>query len=357
MTTPLLSAGAFQTNQPPAAISGVTLLSHLGVIRARGAEAAQFLQGQLTQDVSKLGDTAACLAAFCNAKGRMQASFVVFTSKGAEALEDILLVCSRDLLAQTLKRLSMFVMRAKVKLTDATDEFLLYGVAGEAAHALGAINSGAAYARFPWSKHVFDHQACIQLYPGANVDRLLWCAPAGTQPPAGQALSLSLWQWLEVQSGVAMITLPIFEAFVPQMLNYESIGGVNFKKGCYPGQEVVARSQFRGTLKRRAYVAQIDGMSDGKSDGKSEGEGEGESAGQRAIAPHIGQEVFHESDADQPCGLVAASAASGDGAGDSCYAVIVSIQTSAATGRLSLGSSSGTALRLLPLPYLLLEDI
>ena len=345
MTTPLLSAGALQTNQPPAAISGVTLLSHLGVIRARGAEAAQFLQGQLTQDVSKLGDTAACLAAFCNAKGRMQASFVVFTSKGAEALEDILLVCSRDLLAQTLKRLSMFVMRAKVKLTDATDEFLLYGVAGEAAHALDAINSGASCARFPWSKHVFDHQACIQLYPGANVDRLLWCAPAGSQPPAGQALSLSLWQWLEVQSGVAMITLPLFEAFVPQMLNYESIGGVNFKKGCYPGQEVVARSQFRGTLKRRAYVAQIDGMS------------EGESAGQRAIAPHIGQEVFHESDADQPCGLVAASAASGDGAGDGCYAVIVSIQTSAATGRLSLGSSSGTALRLLPLPYLLLEDI
>ena len=139
------------------------------------------------------------------------------------------------------------------------------------------------------------------------------------------------------------------------MLNYESIGGVNFKKGCYPGQEVVARSQFRGTLKRRAYVAQIDGMSAGKSDGKSEGEGE--SAGQRAIAPHIGQEVFHESDAEQPCGLVAASVASGDGAGDGCYAVIVSIQTSAATGRLSLGSSSGTALRLLPLPYPLLEDI
>ena len=325
------------------------------MIRARGAEAAQFLQGQLTQDVSKLGDAAACLAAFCNAKGRMQASFVVFTSKGAEALEDILLVCSRDLLAQTLKRLSMFVMRAKVKLTDATDEFLLYGVAGEAAQALGAINSGAACARFPWSKHVFDHQACIQLYPGENVDRLLWCAPAGTQPPAGQALSLSLWQWLEVQSGVAMITLPIFEAFVPQMLNYESIGGVNFKKGCYPGQEVVARSQFRGTLKRRAYVAQIDSLGDGKSEGKSEGEGE--SAGRRAIAPHIGQEVFHESDADQPCGLVAATAASEDGAGDGCYAVIVSMQTSAATGRLSLGSSSGTALRLLPLPYLLLEDI
>ena len=81
-----------------------------------------------------------------------------------------------------------------------------------------------------------------------------------------------------------MITQPIFEAFVPQMLNYESVGGVNFKKGCYPGQEIVARSQFRGTLKRRAYVAHTAGT------------------------PAVGQEVFHASDAGQPCGLVAAAA-------------------------------------------------
>ena len=143
-------------------------------------------------------------------------------------------------------------------------------------------------------------------------------------------MPLSTWNWLEVQSGIAMITQPIFEAFVPQMLNYESVGGVNFKKGCYPGQEVVARSQFRGTLKRRAYVAH--GLAE----------------------PHVGQDVFHVSDADQPCGLVAACAANPAGGFDA----IVSMQTAAAQGgQLTLGSPSAAALNLLPLPYPLLEDI
>ena len=134
-----------------------------------------------------------------------------------------------------------------------------------------------------------------------------------------------------------MITQPIFEAFVPQMLNYESVGGVNFKKGCYPGQEIVARSQFRGTLKRRAYLVHTDG------------------------APAVGQEVFHVQDPDQPCGLVAAAAANPGGGFDA----IVSMQTSVAAdaqahsdeSRLTLGSATGAGLTLLPLPYALLEDI
>jgi folate-binding protein YgfZ len=311
------------------AMSGVVQLSHLGVIRAVGEEAAKFLQGQLTQDIAGLRQDRACLAAFCNAKGRMQASFVVFKRSS----DDILLVCSRDLLPQTVKRLSMFVMRAKVKLSDASDAFLLYGAAGAAATALGAINSEAASAYIHWAQNDFDEQTTIQLYPGAGIDRVMWCAPTGTTPPAGPSLSLSNWQWLEVQAGIAMVTLPIFEAFVPQMLNYESIGGVNFKKGCYPGQEVVARSQFRGTLKRRAYVAHMRGAPGND--------------------PQVGQEVYHGSDAEQPCGLVAASAA--DPAGG--FAVILSMQTSAAAGLLTLGSSGGAALTLLPLPYPLLEDI
>ncbi len=306
-------------------MSGVTQLPHLGVIRAMGEEAAKFFQGQLTQDITGMGHDKASLAAFCNAKGRMQASFIVLKHSD----DDILLVCSRDLLPQTLKRLSMFVMRAKVKLIDASDAFVLCGVTGKAAQDLNAINLIAASAHIYWSKHVFGTQTTVQLYPGADIDRLLWCAPAGTELPAGPELALSNWQWLEVQAGIAMVTLPIFEAFVPQMLNYESVGGVNFKKGCYPGQEVVARSQFRGTLKRRAYVAHSQG------------------------AAHIGQEVFHDSDADQPCGLVAAIGADPVGG----FAVIVSMQTSASTGALTLGGSSGAALKLLPLPYPLLEDI
>jgi tRNA-modifying protein YgfZ len=136
-----------------------------------------------------------------------------------------------------------------------------------------------------------------------------------------------------VQAGIANITAPIVEAFVPQMLNYESVGGVNFKKGCYPGQEVVARSQFRGTLKRRAYVVNID------SD---------------ATQPVVGHEVFHSSDAEQPCGTVVQIAANPSGG----YSAIVSMQVSAAEGgKLSLGSATGANITLLPLPYPLLEDI
>ena len=320
-------------------ISGTAQLTHLGVIRATGVDAGTFLQGQLTQDVLGMGLDSARLAAFCNAKGRMQASFVVLKrhNDGANSADgdDFLLVCSADILAQTLKRLSMFVMRAKVKLQDASADFKLYGLVGDA---VNTINSGAMKSGIYWAKHDLEDQNTVFLYPGAGFQRALLCAPALAPRPTGPALPLSVWQWLEVQSGIAMITQPIFEAFVPQMLNYESVGGVSFKKGCYPGQEVVARSQFRGTLKRRAYV--VHGLLAG------------------ADLPQVGQEVFHSSDADQPCGLVAAIAANPTGGFDA----IVSLQTSAAQsvdggGALVLGGPAGPVLNLLPLPYPLLEDI
>lgn len=313
---------------PPAAhlISGITELAHLGVIRASGEDAVTFLQGQLTQDVAQMGAGEARLAAFCNAKGRMQASFVVF-KRSSDAGQDVLLLCSRDILPATLKRLSMFVLRAKARLTDASAEFALYGVTG------AAMDSIAGGARPVWSKADFGDANMVFLQPGAGQPRAIWCAPAASPAPEGPRIDSALWHWLDVQSGIAMITQPIFEAFVPQMLNYESVGGVNFKKGCYPGQEIVARSQFRGTLKRRAYLVHTAGT------------------------PTVGQEVFHASDAGQPCGLVAAAAANPAGGFDA----IVSMQTSAAAdagdGRLTLGSATGESLSLLPLPYALLEDI
>ncbi len=310
----------------PHDLSGLTALTHLGVIRVAGADAVSFLQGQLTQDVALMPDSQARLAGFCNAKGRLQASFIML-KRGPE---DVLLICSRDLLQTTLKRLSMFVLRAKAKLTDATAETLLYGAAGAAAKAVAG-NAAAA-----WTIAEAGDASLVTLPAAAGVPRLIWLAPIATplpdvpDMPGANPLSLTAWQWLEVQSGIAMVTQPVFEAFVPQMLNYESIGGVSFKKGCYPGQEVVARSQFRGTLKRRAYVVHT------------------------TAEPVVGQEVFHTSDAEQPCGLVAAAAANPAGGFDA----IVSMQTAAATdGSLTLGSASGAVLTLLPLPYALLEDI
>jgi tRNA-modifying protein YgfZ len=315
------------STSPVPLISGITALTHLGVIRVVGEDAVKFLQGQLTQDVALLDLTQARLAAFCNAKGRMQASFVLF--KRSE--HEVLLVCSRDILAATLKRLSMFVLRAKAKLSDASDQFALYGMLGS------AIESIADSARPAWTKADFGDANLVFLPPGADQPRALWCAPAGSLPLQGTLVGPAVWHWLEVRSGIAMITQPIFEAFVPQMLNYESVGGVNFKKGCYPGQEIVARSQFRGTLKRRAYLVHAD------------------------EAAAVGQEVFHAQDADQPCGLVAAAAVNPAGGFDA----IVSMQTTAAADaaehaaekRLTLGSAAGPGLTLLTLPYPLLADI
>jgi folate-binding protein YgfZ len=307
-------------------ISGIAELTHLGVIRVAGVEAVKFLQGQLTQDVALLGLSEARLAAFCNAKGRMQASFVLFK----RSHEEVLLVCSRDILAATLKRLSMFVLRAKAKLSDASGDFALYGVVGNTLNTIESIADGS---RPAWSKVDIDDANLVFLHPGAGLPRALWCAPAGSPAPQGPHVDLAVWHWLDVRSGIAMITQPIFEAFVPQMLNYESVEGVNFKKGCYPGQEVVARSQFRGTLKRRAYLVHTAGT------------------------PAVGQEVFHASDAEQPCGLVAAAAASPSGGFDAIVSMQTSAAADAADGRLTLGSAIGAALVLLPLPYSLLEDI
>ncbi len=305
---------------PPSAFarSGVTRLPRLGVIRVEGADAANFLQGQLTQDFLELGLAEARLAAFCSAKGRMLASFVGFK----RAPDDILLVCSRDLLAPTLKRLSMFVLRAQARLSDASEAFQVFGLAGDAVPAeLGPAT---------WSQWRGAAASVVRLPPAEGIPRALWVAPVAEPAPPGDDLPDAWWDWLAVRSGVATLSQPVAEAFVPQMLNYESVGGVTFKKGCYPGQEVVARSQFRGTLKRRAFVAHAD-------------------------APLAsGQEVFHEEDAGQPCGTVVEAASHPDGGFDA----IVSLQLSATRqGSLRAGDAQGPTLKLLPLPYPLLEDI
>ncbi|NMM79622.1 folate-binding protein YgfZ [Acidovorax sp. SRB_14] len=301
-------------------LDGITPLNHLGVIRAEGEDAAKFLHGQLTQDFALLGLHEARLAAFLSAKGRMQASFIGFKRSPTE----VLLVCSRDLLAPTLKRMSMFVMRAKARLSDATEDFALYGLAGN------ALLSIAGSAQPAWAKADFGSATLVHLPAADGQPRALWVAPAGESPPASAVLDPALWAWGEVRSGVATLTAPLVEAFVPQMLNYESVGGVSFKKGCYPGQEVVARSQFRGAIKRRAYLVHAPA----------------------ALA--AGAEVFAADELEQPCGtLVQAAPAPGGG-----WDAIASLQIAAAEhGGLQVGATDGVALTLGTLPYPLLEDL
>ena len=319
--------------------SGVARLEHLGVIEVSGEDAIRFLNGQLSNDLNQLAPNQASLSAFCSAKGRMQASFVAIKrDKG-----DVLLVCSTDLLAPTLKRLSMFVMRAKAKLRDASADFAVYGLLGQSATAL------SADAASPWSAANAGEASVVQLYPAKGLARQLWLGPTSTPAPAGPALALTDWQCSEVLSGVATVNAAVVEAFVPQMLNFESVGGVSFKKGCYPGQEVVARSQFRGTLKRRAYIAQ---WADGAAQTQTLAAAGSESPLENPV--FAGQELFSSQDPDQPCGLVVQAARSAQGP----WLAIVSMQTSATeVGELHLGNASGAPLALLPLPYALLEDI
>jgi len=305
---------------PSKALHGVANLSHLGVIRVEGEDAAKFIHGQLTQDFSLLGQDTARLAAFCSAKGRVQASFIGFKRPQG----DLLLICSRDLLAPTLKRLSMFVMRAKARLSDATGEFNVYGLAGSA-----TVNI-ATGADPMWAKAEFGSQSVINLYPADGTPRQMLVQPASDPVPAGVPLALDAWLWSEVRSGIPTVSSAVIDLFVPQMLNYESVGGVNFKKGCYPGQEVVARSQFRGTLKRRTILVHC----------------------QAALL--AGDEVFAAADAGQPAGTVVQVAPSPAGGFDA----LVSAQIAATlAGSLHLKLAIGPALDQIPLPYALLEDV
>jgi folate-binding protein YgfZ len=312
-------------------IHGSVALPQWGVIRAQGADAAAFLHGQLTNDFQQLGIGHARLAGYCSVKGRLMASFIGWK----EAPDDILLVCSADLLVATLKRLSMFVMRAKCKLSDASAEIKLYGLVGDPE----VLELGDLAPVEVWGRSSRGGASVIRLPDAQGAHRYLWAnldvadASSLAGPPYADDANLTIehWRWLEVQSGVAMISQATAEKFVPQMINFELVGGVDFQKGCYPGQEIVARAQYRGTIKRRAFVYDTSG------------------------AANAGDEVYSQADPLQPSGTVALAAPSPDSSGAS--SVLVELKLSALDGgALHLGSIDGPLLQRGALPYALPSD-
>ena len=233
-------------------------LSHLGLISASGEDATDFLQGQFSNDIKQITAEYSHLSAYCSPKGRILAAFRVFSRDGNYLLE-----LPASLLEATLKRLRMFVMRSQVSLDDASDNLARFGFAGpEADSRLAKLldieapatpnqsrqSKGITLIRIPGPQPRFElHGEAATLLP-------LWTALSAE----AQAVGVEAWSWLDTQAGIPSISPDTVEAFVPQMVNLHSIDAVNFKKGCFPGQEVVARMHYLGKLKRRMYLAHVD---------------------------------------------------------------------------------------------------
>ncbi|MBP8168506.1 MAG: folate-binding protein YgfZ [Azonexus sp.] len=228
----------------------VVPLTHLGLIEASGEEAKTFLHSQFTNDINHLAEDLALHAGWCNAKGRMQASFLIWRTNDRYQL---MLATDRQEAAQ--KRLQMFVLRAKVKLVAQTDGTLLLGLAGpqaEEALADAALPCPPA----PMSTAFADGVTVIRL----DATRFIIALPEAAKADLWQKLTVKarpagvpVWRWLDIQAGFPLVTLATKEEFVPQMADFEKIGGVSFHKGCYPGQEIVARTQYLGKVKRHLY--------------------------------------------------------------------------------------------------------
>ena len=312
-----------------ASLQGVSRLTDWGVIRAVGADAAPFLQGQLTQDVQNLADAGVRLAGYCSPKGRLLASGPLWRASA----EEWLWACSADVLPAVLKRLSMYVLRARCKLSDASADLHLYGLVGEAATQW----LGADAPPVPWRVQSGEQGQLLRLpdgqVPGPTasalaVPRYVLVAPAATAPPALPVLDEGAWEWLEAGSGIARIVAATVERFVPQMVNFEVVGGVSFQKGCYPGQEIVARSQYRGSVKRRGFVFDCDAPT------------------------RPGVEIFHDTDSAQPAGLVVNA-----GSWRGTHRALVEVKLAALdNGSLHLAAADGPLLRAREQPYALPAD-
>jgi len=300
-------------------------LSQLGVIAFHGDETVPFLQGQLTNDLRSLHADSAQWNGYCSPKGRLLGNFLVWR-QGA----DYCLQLSGDILPGLLKRLSMFILRAKVQGRDASDETVRLVVAGT--QALASVT--AAMGAVPQSSMHSVATAAGQVIRVGDDKFVLSIAPERA-PAVWQMLRQSatpvgapVWDWLRLNAGIPMIVAATQEQFVPQMVNLEVIGGVSFQKGCYPGQEIVARSQYLGKLKRRMFLAHVDGEA----------------------AP--GDNLYSADIEGQATGTVVNAAPAPTGG----YDVLAVAQVeSASTQTLHLKAADGAALILKPLPYALPE--
>jgi folate-binding protein YgfZ len=314
---------------PAALATGfVTQLADMGLIAFTGDESRSFLHSQLTNDVEHLGETEVRLAGYCTPKGRLLASFLMWRDGASVYLQ-----LPRELQPAIQKRLQMFVLRAKTKASDALEGHVLLGIGG----ADGEVVLRTWFDALPEAPYTkLDHPlgTLLRLADAFGAPRYQWLATTQTADTVAAELAARLnvagpeaWRLADIQAGVPVVTAATQEQFVPQMVNLELLGGVNFKKGCYPGQEIVARSQYLGKLKRRTALVAIEDAS---------------------VA--AGTEVFTPADPEQPCGMVVNVAPNGAGGVDA----LVEMKLDALeAGAVHAGSAQGPALRFLAMPYVL----
>jgi folate-binding protein YgfZ len=227
-----------------------------GVLRVTGPDAAGFLQGQFTNDIRELDDARAQLTTWCTPQGRVLATFLAWREQ-----DDYLLQLPRDLLQPVRTRLQRYILRARVQISDASPALALIGVAGPDAHSALSAALGTAPEGPMQVIEAGDGVRVLALRPGlhqiaATIDRAAaaWDAIAARARPCGTPG----WDWHRIQRCLPTVTAATQERFVPQMLDLEHSGGVSFSKGCYPGQEIVARSQYLGEVKRRLFRVTTD---------------------------------------------------------------------------------------------------
>jgi folate-binding protein YgfZ len=286
-------------------------LSHNALLRVTGDDATTFLHNQFTNDVEALPVGASQWNGWCSPKGRLLATFLLSRTR-----DGFLILLPAEIAAATAKRLGMFVLRSKVRIEDASSGLARIGFAGKAAGATVARHWGQAPG--PMRSVEGEHGTCVAL----DAERFVIYAPTSTARRTFDLLAESArpagaeaWAWSMVQAGIPIIVAATQEAFVPQMANFDLVGGVSFRKGCYPGQEIVARTQYRGILKRRMALAHADAA---------------------ALAP--GQRVFSRALGDQAAGEVVNAAPAPEGGTD--FLVVAQLE-SLASGDLRLDSPDG----------------
>ncbi|MBC3806050.1 folate-binding protein YgfZ [Undibacterium seohonense] len=305
-------------------------LQDQSLIQANGDDAASFLHNQLSNDVEHLNQTQARYAAYCTPKGRMLASFLYWKTDS-----DIILQCSSSLQPALQKRLQMFVMRSKVKLEDISEQFAILGLGGKAAE----IFLLTQFTQLPSTindKVSGSMGSVIRVQDAFDSPRYQWIisheklATVSTQLTADLLkIDASIWRLGNIHAGVPQVVEQSKEKFVPQMINFELIGGVNFRKGCYPGQEIVARSQYLGKLKRRMAIALVE-----------------------AETVEVTMEIFSDNDPSQPCGMIV----NAERNFDKRFACLIEIKLAdQEQGKVHLGVSDGPVLEFIPLPYAYLD--